>query len=191
MPLKFVLKGLINNIPALVQMMAWRMVSAKPLLEPMLVRLLMHVCVTPPRWVKWNSDQNTQISFQNFVCKILGISSKSQLFSWCKTLCRSHLDWEFSANNTTSECITFDEIPRRPNFVKYFIHSSPIQELDKSHPPKKTLIMKQKKYAKLPPPPPPPPPKKKKKKSKIFRADVNEIHCDWSWGIHKFNPCHP
>ena len=37
--LKFVPRGAINNIPALVQMMAWRLPGDKPLSEPMLVRL--------------------------------------------------------------------------------------------------------------------------------------------------------
>ena len=32
--LKFVLKGPINNIPALVQIMAWRLIGDKPLSEP-------------------------------------------------------------------------------------------------------------------------------------------------------------
>ena len=49
--LKFVLKGLINNIPALVQAMAWRRPGDKPLSEPMMVSLLTHICVTRPQWV--------------------------------------------------------------------------------------------------------------------------------------------
>ena len=49
--LKFVPKGPINNIPALVQMMAWRRPGDKPLSEPMLVSLPMHLCVTRPQWV--------------------------------------------------------------------------------------------------------------------------------------------
>ena len=47
--LKFVPKGLINNIPALVQIMAWRRPGDKPLSEPMLVRLPTHICVTRPQ----------------------------------------------------------------------------------------------------------------------------------------------
>ena len=39
--LEFVPKGRINNIPALVQIMAWRRQGAKPLSEPMMVTLLM------------------------------------------------------------------------------------------------------------------------------------------------------
>ena len=49
---KFVPDGPINTIPALVQIMAWRRPGDKPLSEPMLVRLLMHICVTWPQWVK-------------------------------------------------------------------------------------------------------------------------------------------
>ena len=50
--LKFVPKGPINNIPALVQIMVWRCPGAKPLSEPMMVSLPTHICVTWPQWVK-------------------------------------------------------------------------------------------------------------------------------------------
>ena len=49
--LKFVPKFWINNIPVLVQIMAWRQPGDKPLSEPMMVSLLTHICVTPPQWV--------------------------------------------------------------------------------------------------------------------------------------------
>ena len=51
--LKFVPKGPINNIPALVQIMAWRRSGDKPLSEPMMVSLTTHICITRPQWVKW------------------------------------------------------------------------------------------------------------------------------------------
>ena len=51
MSLKFVLQGPINNIPALVQIMAWRRPGDKPLSGPMMVRLPTHICVTRPQWV--------------------------------------------------------------------------------------------------------------------------------------------
>ena len=56
--LKFVPKGPINNIPALVQIMAWRRPSDKSLSEPMMVTLPTHICVTQPQWVNslWSSD---------------------------------------------------------------------------------------------------------------------------------------
>ena len=49
--LKFVSKGPLNKIPALVQLMAWCRPGDKPLSQPMMVRLLMHICVTRPQWV--------------------------------------------------------------------------------------------------------------------------------------------
>ena len=49
--LTFVPKAPINNIPALVQIMAWRRLGDKPLSEPMMVSLLTHICVTRPQWV--------------------------------------------------------------------------------------------------------------------------------------------
>ena len=50
--LKFVPKGPINNIPALVQIMAWCRPGNKPLSEPMMVRLPTHICIAWPQWVK-------------------------------------------------------------------------------------------------------------------------------------------
>ena len=50
--LKFVPRCQINNIPALVQIMAWRRPGDKPLSEPMMVSLPTHICVARPQWVK-------------------------------------------------------------------------------------------------------------------------------------------
>ena len=50
--LKFVPKCVINNIPALVQIMTWRRPGDKPLSEPLMVRLPTNICVTRPQWVK-------------------------------------------------------------------------------------------------------------------------------------------
>ena len=49
---KFVSMGSIDNIPALVQIMAWRRPGDKPLSEPMIISLLTHICVARPQWVK-------------------------------------------------------------------------------------------------------------------------------------------
>ena len=49
--LKFVPRGPINNIPALIQIMAWRRTGDKPLSEPMMYSLLVHMYVTQPQWV--------------------------------------------------------------------------------------------------------------------------------------------
>ena len=50
--LNFVHKFKFNNIPALVQIMTWRQPGDKSLSEPMLVRLLTHIWVIRPQWVR-------------------------------------------------------------------------------------------------------------------------------------------
>ena len=49
--LKFVPNVPTNNIPSLVQIMAWRRSGDKPLSEPIMVSILTHICVTRPQWV--------------------------------------------------------------------------------------------------------------------------------------------
>ena len=66
---KFIPKGPINNIQALVQIMSWRRPGDKPLSEPMVVGLLTHICVTRPQWVK-------------LLCKRL-VSDKAKWFLFC------------------------------------------------------------------------------------------------------------
>ena len=56
--LKFVRKGPVNNILALVQIMAWRRPGDKPLSAPMMVRLPTHICVTRPQRVKRTNRQS-------------------------------------------------------------------------------------------------------------------------------------
>ena len=74
--LKFVPKGPINNNPALVQIMAWRQSGDKPLSEPMMVSLLMHICVTRPQWV------NQTLSLQKMLLShIRGIKLFHFIFS--------------------------------------------------------------------------------------------------------------
>ena len=48
-PLGFVRKGPIDNIPALVQIMAWCWSGSKPLSQPMMFSLLMYICITQPQ----------------------------------------------------------------------------------------------------------------------------------------------
>ena len=63
-----------NNIPALVQIMAWRRPGDKPLFEPMLVFVPTHICVTRPQWVKCRSS----VIFE----KLRVIDNKVQR-NWC------------------------------------------------------------------------------------------------------------
>ena len=80
--LKFVPKGRINNIPALVQIMAWRRPGDKPLSEPMMVTLPTHICVTRPQWVKkrtFNVRQSIQI---NSLAGFLFLTNLNAISSW-------------------------------------------------------------------------------------------------------------
>ena len=80
--LKFVPKGPINNIPALVQIMAWRRSGDKPLSEAMMVSLPTHICVTRPQWVKCTIELNISHSSWTDYHTISGISKLRHL-TWC------------------------------------------------------------------------------------------------------------
>ena len=67
---EFIPKGPVNvnNIPLLVQIMAWRRLGDKPLSEPMGACSLTHICVSRPRWVKaWKP--NSGVSLLHSVAK--------------------------------------------------------------------------------------------------------------------------
>ena len=61
-------KGSINNIPALVQIMAWHRSGYKPLCESMMVSLLMHICITPPQWGKSLSRARYMAVYLGYTC---------------------------------------------------------------------------------------------------------------------------
>ena len=87
--LKFISKGPINNMSALVQIMTWCCASDKPLPEAMMISLLMHICITQPQWdnmaitilcssssISWllhyrllNSDKHEYINTLKFIIK--------------------------------------------------------------------------------------------------------------------------
>ena len=77
--LKFVPKGQINNIPTLVQVMAW------PLPGPLMVRLPTHICVTRPQWVNiiWGTfyQHSTPLLMHNALIKVLSINEVIHLTS--------------------------------------------------------------------------------------------------------------
>ena len=76
--LEFVLMVPINNIPTLVQIMDWRRPGDKPLSEPMMVSLLMHICHTRPQWVNqfqwddWDSGE----------CHARELTNDNSIFCW-------------------------------------------------------------------------------------------------------------
>ena len=64
--LKFVPKGQINNIPALIQTMAWRRPGVKPLSEPMMVSLPTHI---PQHACHISNIQYHNTPFQEYLCR--------------------------------------------------------------------------------------------------------------------------
>ena len=69
--LKFVPKGPINNIPALVQIMAWRRSGDKPLSEPVMVKLLTYICVTLPQWVNSLAPERFELTCRWITSKLI------------------------------------------------------------------------------------------------------------------------
>ena len=69
--LKFAPKGSINNIPAQVQIMAWRRSGDKPLSEPMIVSLLTHICVTRPRLDNFSRVITTNVCTWQCSCRVI------------------------------------------------------------------------------------------------------------------------
>ena len=76
--LKFFPKGWINNIPSLVQIMAWRLPGDKPLSESMMVRLQTHICVARPQWVKISLKLVQGHPINN-------IPEMVQIMAWCRS----------------------------------------------------------------------------------------------------------
>ena len=82
--LKFIPKGPINNIPGLVQIMAWRRPGDKPLSELMMVRLPTHKCITRPQWVN-----KCQIRYSLVFSQEMGIRSYFGPLRWCVHLLKA------------------------------------------------------------------------------------------------------
>ena len=99
---KFVPKGLIKNVPALVQIMAWCPPGAKPLCEPMMVNLPTHICITLPQWVNQHFCQS-QEPWCFRVSKVLQISCWP---FWMVMLYQVKVTWNnFLLRNFELKCV--------------------------------------------------------------------------------------
>ena len=96
--LKFVPKILINNIPALVLIMAWRRPGDKPLFEPMLVKSLTHICVTRlnevlkihiPQFI-WKVCEMYWITFMSSIKKDISVEIDNNIFDTNKDFGQQH-----------------------------------------------------------------------------------------------------
>ena len=97
--LKFVPKIRVDNIQALVQIMAWRRPGDKPLSESMTVTFLAHICITRPQRVKQN-----KIGFPSIIHSTLTYVSHAN----CTYMSRNACFWE----NLLNQLIMFHEIIR-------------------------------------------------------------------------------
>ena len=97
--LKFVPRGLINNIPALVLIMAWRRPGDKPLSETTLVRSLTHICVTRPQWVNSLAPGKCSINFKSIIFKLT--IQKSSLGTCCEIALRRRMPQNLTNEKST------------------------------------------------------------------------------------------
>ena len=97
--LKFIPKGSINNIPALVQIMAWRRAGAKPLSEPMMASLLTHVCITRPQWVNIGSGNGLLPASRQTIMACC-LKSSSPYLNQCSNII-SEVLWHSPGSNFT------------------------------------------------------------------------------------------
>ena len=98
--LNFVPKGPINNIPALVQIIAWRRPGVKPLSEPMKVKLPMQICITRPQLVHSNSVEITFCSHSSY-CEVIAMKFciwHMQILYWYVAL-----QWNHTKNKLSVE----------------------------------------------------------------------------------------
>ena len=85
--LEFIPKGPINNIPALVQIMAWRRPGDKSLSEPMMIISLTHICVTQPQWVNslWPSVATWRHPIWSSLVQTMIMAFRHQPIIWINT----------------------------------------------------------------------------------------------------------
>ena len=84
--LKFVFNSQINNIPALVQVMAWRRRGDKPLSEPIMINLLTYICFTRPQWFNPDTWECISVKFLRTIVAILSPFLNRKLANQCIAL---------------------------------------------------------------------------------------------------------
>ena len=83
--MKFVPMGPINNIPALVQIMAWHHPGNKPLSEPMMVSLLTHIRATSSPSATYMHQWIRSALVQIMACRLFGAKPLSEpVLGYCQ-----------------------------------------------------------------------------------------------------------
>ena len=109
--LKFVHKGPINNILALVWIMAWRRPGDKPLSEPMMVSLMTHICITRTQWVNyehsgWSPDLQWKPTFEMRRKAWHSIEEVPYCFSRSSIKFQGHRGWKIDHSYSNLSKIT-------------------------------------------------------------------------------------
>ena len=93
--LEFVLKGSINNIPILAQIMAWRRPDVTLSSEPMMVRSPTHICVIRPQWVNGPGPTECPKLAAKFICvmiiSIMFVLTRRHRANWYTRSC--YISW--------------------------------------------------------------------------------------------------
>ena len=102
--LNFVPNGQINNIPTSVQIMASCWLGTKPLFEPMMISLLMHICITLPQLVSslWPNDAIWRDRSWSTLAQVMAccLTAPSHYLNQC-WLIISKVQWHSSEGNFT------------------------------------------------------------------------------------------
>ena len=115
--LKFAPQGPINNIPALVQIMAWCRSSGNPLSGPMMVRLPTHICVTRPQWVK-----------RAILGNCSQMNATKHLSWWVNIASNNGLLWS-DINPFPEPMLTYIYVATRPSWMKMCLLITLLNEL--------------------------------------------------------------
>ena len=111
-PLKFAPKGPINNIPALVQITAWRRPGDKPLSKPKMDKIPTHICVTRPQWVKRKWSIPMTFADSEFKFAIFTLVSGHLIATYVCT-CHDSTAVEPSANFWSDHCVRIEMRTKR------------------------------------------------------------------------------
>ena len=116
--LKFVPAGPTNNIPALVQIMAWHCPGDKPLSEPMMVSSLTDICVTRPQlvntWLQWIGQRQLQDDTRNIAVLEFGAAYIRGLTVFIIYSCYSATLFQFHVSSTTGNIMLAETTKWKP-----------------------------------------------------------------------------
>ena len=110
----------INNIPALVQIMAWRRPGDKPLSGPMMIRLSTHICVTRPQWVNTRIHIHTrELSHDWFKQWLVAYSTPRHHLHLIMLIVDSNLGTKFSEISIEIQRFSLERMPLKMSSLKW------------------------------------------------------------------------